>query len=71
MRLGLIWETFFGEMNIGHFFENMNIGIFFQVLLIDVRLQSKLFLKNDIINLKNAFFAISGQNGYIFSSCVD
>ena len=42
----------------GNFFGGLMPGNFFQVFLIDVRFQSKLFLKNDIIKLKSAFLVI-------------
>ena len=38
----------------GHFFEEMNMGNVFQVFSIDVRFQSTLFLKHDILNVKSA-----------------
>ena len=41
----------------GNFFGGLMPGNFFQVLLIDVRCQSKLFLKNGILKLKSAVLA--------------
>ena len=59
--LGLIWGlilgTFFEGNEYGKLFWKHEYRIFFQVCLIDVRFQSKLFLKNDILNLKSAVLA--------------
>ena len=61
--MGINMGHFFEELNIGNFFENMDSVFFlfffflFRFFSIDVRFQSKLFLKNDILNLKSAVLA--------------